>query len=69
MAKRIRKSLTKALDDLLIEFSMPEIIEALQKLCRENKLDLKRQRNSEYQGWAVIEDALMEARVRIGDLD
>ena len=69
MAKRRRSSLTEALNGLLAESSMPEIIEALEELCGDYKRQLKRQHNSEYQGWAVIEDALRETRARIGDLD
>ena len=44
---------------------MPEIVEALVSLCQIYSAQLKKEKNSEYQGWDNVEDALKEALKKI----
>ena len=69
MGKQKQDPLLDKLESLLIESSMPEIIEALLKLSQKYAAQLKRERNSEYQAWEGIEDALKTALEEIGGVD
>lgn len=62
-------SLVSDLDALLGEFSMPEIVAALVRISRTYKDQLQRERNSEYQGWALWEDTLVDALRRVAGDD
>ncbi len=65
-----RDPLMDRLEEVLREQSMPEIVAALIRLSREYKEKLKRQRNSEYQGWESWEEGLTIAyRQAAGDDD
>ena len=61
MGKAKRDPVMERLEDLLSDHSMPEIVAALIRLSREYKEQLKRERNSESQGWRCWEDALTVA--------
>jgi hypothetical protein len=58
VGKAKRDPVMDRLEDLLRDHSMPGIVAALIRLSREYKEQLKRERNSEYQGWESWEDAL-----------
>lgn len=62
-------SLVSRLDELLGESSMPEIIAALVRISRDYKDQLKREENSEYQGWAAWEDSLVDTLRRVAGDD
>jgi hypothetical protein len=69
MAKQKQYPLLDRLESLLQDTSMPEIIEALLKLSHKYAAQLRRERNSEYQAWEGIEDALKNALEEIGGVD
>ena len=52
--------LVKRLEGLLEEASMPELVAALIRLSRDYSEHLRREKNSEFQGWDVWEAALSQ---------
>jgi hypothetical protein len=60
--------LRASLDDLLDDFSMPEIVAALARISRDYKAELMLEDSTEYLGWAAWESSLGTAlRVAAGD--
>ena len=49
------------LEKLIGEYSMPEVVVELVRLSRRYKEQLRREGNSEYQGWAAWDEALTAA--------
>lgn len=61
MGKAERDPLLAQLEKLVGNHSMPDVVAALLRLSRGYKERLKRERNSEYQGWESWETALRAA--------
>lgn len=61
MQKAKRNPLNSQLEGLIGEHSMPEVVVELVRLSRTYKEQLKREGNSEYQGWAAWDKALTAA--------
>ena len=54
-------ALVSHLEVLLDASSMPEVVAALVRISRAYKDQLQRERTSEYQGWALWEESLVDA--------
>src|SRR4051812_13998820 len=61
MARAKCEPFVDRLDNLLTDTSMPEVVAGLARLSRQYKEQLKRQGNSEHQGWEAWEQALAVA--------
>ena len=66
MTDPVVNELVDQLDALMEDSSMPELVAALVILSRSYKDQLKAEKNNEWQGWAVWDDALSAALVRVG---
>ena len=63
------KSLIEKLDEMVGDSSMPDIVASLIHLSRHYRDEMKKEGNSEYQGWIPWEEALSDALVKAAGKD